>query len=158
MSLSEHPYLAKSVVESPVGLVVVKTAAHRNAMTISFFSEVAHHPTSMWVSIARSSWTHALLEEAGQFSFILLHQGQAEIARFCGTVSGRERDKCAGLDLYESDGGFLFLRDALTSTACRVTRAVPVGDHTLFIANMLAGDVETRHLLARQLLQSDLAA
>lgn len=150
------PYLQGSVVESAVGLVVVETPTRRNAMTVSFFSEVAHHPTTMWVSISLRSLTHSLLEEAGCFSLILLHQRQAAIALACGTQSGRDHDKCAVLDLYRYTENFLFLRGALTSTACRVRRAEDLGDHTLFIADMQAGHVETRRTFARQLLLSDL--
>jgi flavin reductase (DIM6/NTAB) family NADH-FMN oxidoreductase RutF len=150
------PYLSQAVVESAVGLVLVETRSRRNAMTVSFFSEAAHHPTSMWVSISRRSLTHSLIEEAGQFSFILLHERQVSIALACGTYSGRERDKCSSLDLYRYGEGFLFLSGALTSTACRIRSATGVGDHTLFVADLLGGHVETRNTFARQLLLSDL--
>jgi flavin reductase (DIM6/NTAB) family NADH-FMN oxidoreductase RutF len=152
-----NPYLQQSVVESAVGLVVVETPSRRNAMTVSFFSEVAHYPASMWVSIARDSLTYSLLEEVGHFAFILLHQGQDALALSCGTCSGRERDKCAGLELYRFAERFLFLRDALTSTACRVRKLQDLGDHSLFIADILAGHVETRNTFARPLLLSDLS-
>jgi flavin reductase (DIM6/NTAB) family NADH-FMN oxidoreductase RutF len=125
-------------------------------MTVSFFSEAAHHPTSMWVSISRQSLTYSLVQEAGQFSFILLHQRQAPTALACGTQSGRDHDKCSALDLYHYREGFLFLRNALTSTACRVRSASDLGDYTLFIADLLGGHVETRNAFARQLLLSDL--
>lgn len=125
-------------------------------MTISCFSEVAHHPTSMWVSVAHSSYTHELLAETGKFSFIALHQHQTEIALACGTESGRTRNKCSALDLLETDEGDLFLRNAIACTACRVTKSVDLGDHTLFVAAMVNGVMNTRLGLYRQLLLSDL--
>lgn len=139
-----------------MGLVVVKTGNRANAMTVSFFSEVAHHPTSLWVSIARTSYTHTLLEEAGQFSLIVLNQTQKEVALTCGSVSGRDRDKCANLDLYPGPEGYLFLNGALASTACSVRQSVPVEDHTLFVADILQTEIESRKSYLRQLLLSDL--
>lgn len=150
------PYITGSVVPSIVGLVVVKAADRANAMTVSFFSEVAHHPTSLWVSIAQSSYTHKLLEDVGQFSLVVLNQTQKEIALRCGSVSGRDEDKCATLDLYPGPEGYLFLNGALASTACSVRQRVPVGDHTLFIADILQTDMESRKSHLRQLLLSDL--
>jgi flavin reductase (DIM6/NTAB) family NADH-FMN oxidoreductase RutF len=127
-------------------------------MTVSFFSEVAHHPTSLWVSVAPSCYTHELLEAARRFTFVTLHRGQARLAAECGTISGRELDKCASLDLYEGGDGYLYLRGALASTACRVTRSVPLGDHTLFIAEMLSGDIHRGGAALRNLLLSDVRA
>lgn len=156
--LRNCPYVARAQVESPVGLVVVRADGRTNAITVSFFSEVAHHPTAMWISIARSSYTHELLTGAGAFSFITLHKGQAEIAVACGTASGREKNKCEKLALYDNGHGGLFLKDAMASVACQVTRTVPLGDHTLFLANILAGDMRIGRVTLPNLLISDLKA
>jgi len=150
------PYVIDSTVESPVGLVLVESQGCTNAMTVSFFSEVAHHPTSLWVSIARSSYTHELVLEAGRFSLIVLQEKQKEIARLCGSVSGRDQDKCAKLQTYRNAQGFLFLKDALASVACRVRSTHDIGDHTLFIADIVGGEFETQASILRHLLVSDL--
>src|ERR1017187_8108747 len=86
-------YLTGSVVESAVGVVIVRAGARRNAMTVSFFSGVAHHSTSMWVSIETSCHTHELLRESACFTFVTLHKHQGPIALACGTVSGRDFDR-----------------------------------------------------------------
>lgn len=150
------PYLNSALVDSIVGLVLVKAGERSNAMTVSFFSEVAHHPTSLWVSIAKTSYTHGLIEETGKFSLAVLNQTQQEIALACGSASGRDQDKCAALSLYPGPDGYLFLNDALASTACSVRQSVDIGDHTLFIADILHSDMESRKSHLRQLLLSDL--
>lgn len=151
------PYIFQAQVEAPVGLVVTRAGGRVNAMTVSFFSEVAHHPTSMWLSINTETCTHSLLEQTREFSFITLGHRQAAIAVACGTVSGWHEDKSHRLDLYERKG-FLFIRGAIASTACRVTQSVQIQDHRLWIANLLHGDVERGRGSARNLLISDLQA
>lgn len=155
-TLRQVPYLTRSVVDGPIGLIIVRTPRQTNVMTVSFFSEVAHFPASLWVAIAPERHTHGLLLEAGRFSFITLHQGQAAVAVACGTVSGRERDKATDLQLYQNGEGFLFLEDALASSACLIDRSTPLGDHTLVIARILSGAVGGRQTARRQLLLSDL--
>src|SRR5688572_28190061 len=123
VAIDNCPYVERAIVEAPVGLVVAREGSRANAMTVSFFSEVAHYPTSMWLSIARDTYTHSLLEKNPEFSFITLSQRQAGIAVACGTVSGWRADKCKALDLYENRG-FLFLRGAISSAACRLVRSV----------------------------------
>ncbi len=149
-------YLSGSVIESAVGLVLVRSGEKTNAMTVSFFSEVAHHPTALWVGISPSSYTHGLIERVGHFSLAILNQNQSEIALHCGSRSGRDHDKGSDLDLYTSTGGYAFLVGALSTTGCRVRRSTSVGDHTLFIADIIEAEMDYRSSNLRHLLLSDL--
>ncbi len=142
--------------ESAVAIVLVRTPDLSNAITVSLFSEVAHHPTALWISLNKSSYTHSLLLSQPEFSLSVLNQKQASIALACGTVSGRERDKCAALDVFENGSGFLFLKQALAATSCRVRRSEDIGDHTLFVADILETVLESRTSHLRHLLISDL--
>lgn len=152
----DSPYLANSVIESAVGLILVEAGDHRNAMTVSCFSEAAHHPTTLWISVAPETYSHGLILETGKFSLAVLNQNQKSIALNCGTVSGRERDKCASLDLYQTPDGYLFLQRALASTACTVRQHIDLGDHTLFVADILHTHLDSRSAHLRHLLLSDL--
>lgn len=149
-------YLTDAIVEAPISLVISKGANGPNAMTASCFSEVAHHPTSLWISVAKTAFTHELIRASGDFTLAVLHVNQAAIARACGAISGRDSNKCAGLPLYDGPDGFVFLEGALTSTACKVKQRVDCGDHTLFIADILSGHLESRRAHLRHLLTSDL--
>ena len=142
--------------ESPVGLVLAEAGGRTNAMTVSFFSEVAHHPTTLWVSIAASSYTHELIQSSGRFSLVVLHEKQKEIAERCGSVSGRDRDKCTGLNLYRGADSFLYLSGALCSISCEVRSTHPLDGHMIFIANILAGETDSKTSFRRHLLTTDL--
>lgn len=136
--LPDFPDLRSFLFDSPVGLVVVRHGGRTEAVATASFSEAAHHPTAMWISVAQASRIHELLMEAGGFTFVTLHRGQAGIA---GVEAG-------GLESFE--------RDALASVACRITRSEPVGDHTLFVAEMMEGVTHSRCSVMRPLLLSDL--
>jgi flavin reductase (DIM6/NTAB) family NADH-FMN oxidoreductase RutF len=125
-------------------------------MTVSLFSEVAHHPTSLWVSVAKTAYTHTLLQQQPEFSLAVLNEKQEQIAITCGTISGRDSDKTIGLQLYSKSDGFLFLSGALASTSCRLRSSFACDDHTVFIADILEADLESRTSHLRQLLMSDL--
>ena len=150
------PYITNSVIESAVALILIRAGEISNAMTVSFFSEVAHHPTSLWVSVAKNSFTFSLLQQQPEFTLAVLNQNQKDIALQCGTVSGRDQDKVSQLDLYISRGKFLFLRNALACTACRVRTSIDIDDHTLFIAEIIGAELDSRTSNLRQLLLSDI--
>ena len=150
------PYVTQSVIESAVGLVLVQAGTRRNAMTVTFFSEVAHHPTALWVAVSPQTLTHSMIRETGRFSLVVLTQRQAKIAMACGTISGHQTDKCAMLDLYHSPSGFLFLAGALASTGCVVRHSEETGDHTIFVGDIIEAELDSATLDQRQLLLSDL--
>lgn len=151
-----NPYITDSVLESAVGLLLVEAGSRRNAMTVSCFSEAAHHPATLWISVAKTAYSNGLIHETGRFSLAVLNRNQKQIALHCGTVSGREHDKCASLDLYHNQDRFLFLRGALASTACSVRQSIEIDDHTLFIADILRSDLDSSSAHLRHLLISDL--
>jgi flavin reductase (DIM6/NTAB) family NADH-FMN oxidoreductase RutF len=141
---------------SPVAILIVRAGARATATTVSFFSEVAHHPTSLWVSLSHASFGHELVTESGRFSLSILSRGQRMLAQACGSESGRTTDKVARLHTLESSPGFLFIENAIACTACEVRERIEVGDHTVFIADMLAGERDTRAARAGVLVTTDL--
>lgn len=143
------------IVESPVALVVAETETLRSAAAIHTFSEVAHHPTTLWVSLPVASGVRSLIEESGRFTLAVLQKKQAEIARHCLRASAPGCDNCGTLPLYRTRDGYLFLRGAQACVACRVRSRHPVGDHIIFIADLLFGDVDRGARPLRHLLVSD---
>ena len=154
--MMRNPYLSGSVTDGPVALALTEGAGRRNAMTVSFFSEAAHHPASLWMSVARASFTHELMVSSGRFTLALLHARQKDLALHCGTASGRDSDKCRRLALDTADG-FLLLRPAMVNLSCLVRTVHDLEEHSLFVADILAGTLESRHTWRRHLLVSDLS-
>jgi flavin reductase (DIM6/NTAB) family NADH-FMN oxidoreductase RutF len=151
-----NPYIAGAVMDGPVALLLVHADGRRNAATISCFSELAHHPTSLWVSIATSSYTHELVGRAGAFTLAVLSVRQRQIALTCGSVSGRDRDKVAALAVQASPSGLLPLDGALASSLCRVRDSIVLDDHTVFLADIVEGVMDSGASHRRHLLLSDL--
>ena len=149
-------YLSGSVVESPVGILLTEAGDRRNAMTISFFSEVAHHPTTLWISVAQGRYSGELLDSSGRFTLVVLHAGQRELAWRCGTISGRDADKFSRLRTHRGPVDYVYLADGIAGAACRVRSSRPAGEHILYIADIVGGEVETRNSLKRTLITRDL--
>src|SRR5262245_45776679 len=123
--------------ESIVGLVVVDDHGEPCATRTAFFSEVAHHPTSLWVSVEKGSRIFDRIIESGEFTLAVLHCDQHQDWRF-----------------YRHNG-FHFVEDALSSTACRVLQEIDLGTHSVFVSEMLEGQVRSGNP-KRNLLVSDL--
>ena len=156
VDLQLNPYVTNTVIDSPLALLIVESTGTRNAMTISCFSEVAHYPAAIWVSVEKSAYTHDLLFNAKKFSLAVLSRSQMPLALKCAASSGRATDKCAALDLYRSPSGYLFLNGAMACTGAEVTATHDFTTHTLFVAAIVEAILDSRSAHLRQLLISDL--
>lgn len=90
--------------------------------------------------IYKANYTHELIEAKGSFSLSALASDQADLLRPLGFVSGRDRDKLAGLDVDLTSRGNPVLRSALGWLECEVLASYDFGDATAFLAAV----VETR--------------
>jgi flavin reductase (DIM6/NTAB) family NADH-FMN oxidoreductase RutF len=152
------PYVAQSVVDGGVALVTSAGRGLINVMTVSFFAESSHLPVLLRVALAPRSLTHELVSESGWFGLSVLCHGQEELALQCGSASGRELPKFERwrIRYYLSPHGVPLLRDALTTSECRVVTRVPLHDHTLFIGEVVASFTQTRQSFRDPLLVSEL--
>ncbi|MGH7627921.1 MAG: flavin reductase family protein [Gemmatimonadales bacterium] len=148
------------MVDGGVGLVTSAARGHLNVMTVTFFAESSHVPVLVRVAIAPRSLTHELVSESGWFGLSVLGHGQEELALGCGSVSGREIPKLARLSIrYRlSPNGVPLVRDALTTSECRVLASVPLHDHKLFVGEVVTSFTQTRRSFRDPLLVSELRA
>ncbi len=154
------PYLTRTVVDGGVGLVTSAARGRLNVMTASFFAESSHLPVLVRVAIAPGSLTHELVSESGWFGLSVLCQGQEGLALACGSVSGREIRKLEHLSIrYRlSPNGVPLVRNALTTSECRVVASVPLHDHNLFVGEVVTSFTQTRRSFRDPLLVSELRA
>ena len=114
-----------------------------NACIINTAVQVAEHPVRLAVSVIKGSLTHDMIAATGDFCLSALTEKTpfSTFQRF-GMQSGRNADKFAGLDsLARSQSGLYYFTDSAAYLACRVINSVDLGTHTLFIGEVLEGEV-----------------
>ncbi|NWG34505.1 MAG: flavin reductase family protein [Chloroflexi bacterium] len=121
--------------------VAIVTAVHegqRYGMTVNSFTSVSLEPPLISVALRQFTHTHELVEKSGEFALTVLSVDQGHLSdRFAGKIPGIA-DRFEGVEtekmLIEAPlikGGMAFLN-------CRVAKAIPVGENTLFVAEVLA--------------------
>ncbi|HYR08502.1 MAG TPA: flavin reductase family protein [Longimicrobium sp.] len=123
--------------------VSVVTSCRRDGeacgLTVSAVSSVSLNPTLVLVCVDQKSETHGWLQAAGHFAVNVLEEGHGETLarRFAG---GGAEEKFRGTAWRPERTGAPVLDEALAWMDCRVTAALPGGDHTIFIGEVLAAD------------------
>ncbi|MGH2593818.1 MAG: flavin reductase family protein [Anaerolineae bacterium] len=125
------------------GVTIVTTrrgdAAH--GLTISGFIGVSLDPPMVLVSIGHNQHSYTWIKESRNFAVNFLRADQADLSDlFAGRMS-ETADRFAGVAYRSEVSGAPIFDECLAWFDCRVVAEHIVGDHTIFIGELLAGDV-----------------
>ena len=90
------------------------------------------------VYVHKFNYSHDMIFETGRFAMHLLHTKQFDIVRRLGFVSGRDRDKLAGLPHHRGVLGMPVLDECFAHFECSVVNAMDTGSSTLFLGDVVA--------------------
>jgi len=129
----------------PTGVAIL-TSRHSgpaHGMTVNSFCSVSLDPPLVLVSIEQAVRTHGLVKSSGVFGISFLREGQEWISnRFAGRET-ENTDRFEGLEVFTSVTGAPILADNIGHLDCVVTAAYPAGNHTIFVAEVVAAGVGT---------------
>jgi flavin reductase (DIM6/NTAB) family NADH-FMN oxidoreductase RutF len=140
----EYDRLRRRVLwKMPSGLYVVGAtdkSERRNAMTLNWATQVSFDPKLLGIGVERDAFTHELIDAGGVYSLNLIdREDRAIVRKFTKPV---EVDLAA-----KTLNGFPYIDGPLTAAPvlaqavayveCEVRQAVAVGNHTLFLGEIV---------------------
>jgi flavin reductase (DIM6/NTAB) family NADH-FMN oxidoreductase RutF len=125
-------------------IVTVKAGDTINGMTAALVCRVSRNPPMVMVSIGETNYTNELIKKAKYFVVNTLTEGQQEMGKHFGFVSGREADKLMGVGFFEAESGAPILERAMSYLECELFDTLITGDHTLFIGKVIGGRILDR--------------
>ena len=121
-----------------------------NLITIGWTGTICTQPSMVSISVRPERFSHHLIRESGQFAINLPTEALVRSVDWCGVKSGRDVDKFAACGLHAAPGTVLtdcpILEESPVNLECRVTQVIPLGSHDLFLAEVVACDVDERLL------------
>ena len=138
----EYDRLRRRVLWSlPYGLYVVGSRAgeRRNGMTINFVSQVSMNPKLMGIGVEAEAVTHQLITEGGIFALnTISREDRAIVRKFTKPVEvDAEASTLNGFPFHDGLTGAPILDQAVAYVDCEVRQALDLGDHTLFIGEVV---------------------
>ena len=117
-----------------------------NLVTVAWIGVVCSKPPMLSVSLRKSRLSHGILRDTGEFTVNLVSRELCRATDFCGVRSGREVDKFAALGLTPLPAPGLQTAPAVAQApaflSCRVRQTLELGSHDLFLAEVVACDVD----------------
>ena len=117
-----------------------------NLITIGWTGTICTQPSMVSISVRPERFSHHLIQESGQFAINLPTEALVRSVDWCGVKSGRDVDKFAACGLHAEPGSVLtdcpVLAESPVNLECKVTQRIPLGSHDLFLAEVVACDVD----------------
>ncbi len=134
----------------PVAMVSCGTKPEdHNIITVSWTGTINTDPPMVSISIRKERHSFNIIKEAGEFVINLTAKELAKAADWCGVKSGRDFDKFKEMKLTAVSASKLktpLIAESPVNIECKVTQIIELGTHHMFLAKVVAVNVEERFL------------
>ena len=136
----------------PVPAVMV-TAADRegksNIITIAWTGTVCTNPPMAYISVRPERYSYGMLKETGEFVINLTTEKLVRATDYCGVKPGRDTDKWKETGLTPipaQEVNVPLIKESPVNIECRVSEIRELGSHHMFLARVVAVDVDEAYL------------
>ncbi len=133
----------------PPALISCAYGGKDNLITIAWTGIINSEPAKTYISVRPSRYSYDLIKNSGEF---VINMPSSHIVRsidFCGVKSGKDIDKFAACKLTREAASIVscpMVAESPVSIECKVTEIVPLGTHDMFIADIVAVNIDERYI------------
>ena len=129
----------------PPAMVSVGDEKQHNIITIAWTGMLSTIPPKTYISVRPKRHSHKILLEKREFVINLTPASLIHAADFCGIYTGAKVDKFEKCGLHPSSASAVscpLIAECPLNIECRVTDVISMGSHDMFIADIVAVDVD----------------
>ncbi|WP_300260038.1 flavin reductase family protein [uncultured Cloacibacillus sp.] len=144
----------------PPVMVSCGTLERSNIITAAWTGTVNSEPPMTYVSVRPERHSYAMIKESGEFVINLTTERLARAADLCGVKSGREVQKfrlCRLTPIPASSVAAPLIAESPVNIECRVEQRLALGSHDMFLAKVVAVNVDEALLDAKGVLHLERA-
>lgn len=130
----------------PAVMVSCALAGERpNIITVAWTGTVCSSPAMVSISVRPERHSYHMIRESGEFVINLTTEELVRAADYCGVRSGRDEDKFEEMRLTPLKASRVaapLIGESPVNIECRVEQVLELGSHHMFLASVLAVDVD----------------
>ena len=133
----------------PPALISSGSLDKPNVMTAAWTGIIASEPAMTYVSIRPSRYSHEIISQTKEFVINLPNLPLLPATDFCGVKSGRDLDKFKEMNLTAIASSKISapqIKEAPVSLECKVVSIQNFGTHDMFVAEIVAVDIDDQYL------------
>ena len=120
-----------------------------NIITIAWTGIINTIPPKTYISVRPSRHSYNIIKESGEFVINLTPASLIKSADYCGIYTGAKVDKFAKCGLTKEAANEVscpVIAESPLSLECKVTEIIKIGTHDMFLADIVAVDVDEKLL------------
>ena len=136
----------------PVPVIMVSCGSKQetyNIITISWTGTICSDPAMLSISVRPERHSYNLIKDSGEFVVNLVTEELVSTADWCGVKSGEKEDKFETKKLTPGKSSVVsapLIMESPINIECRVTQIIPLGTHDLFLARVVAVQVDGQYM------------
>lgn len=133
----------------PPALISCGSVEKPNVMTVAWTGIISSDPVTTYVSIRPSRFSHDIIKESSEFVINLPTWNMVTAVDYCGVKSGRETDKFKEMNLTalpSTEVKAPQIGEAPVSLECKVKSITNYGTHDMFLAEVVAVNVDDKYI------------
>lgn len=137
-----------STILNPVPAVMLTCAdseGNPNIITVAWTGTINTHPPMISVSIRKERFSYVLIKESGEFVVNLTTEKIVRETDLCGVKSGKDVDKFKLTGLHPEPASTVkppLIKESPVNMECVVRQVLELGTHDMFIAEVVAVNVD----------------
>lgn len=136
----------------PLPVVMVSVAdqeGNANIITVAWAGTINSDPPMVSISVRPERHSYHMIEESGEFVINLTTEELAFATDYCGVKSGRDEDKFAAMKLTKGESLKVkapIIAESPVNIECKVVNKIELGSHTMFMAEVVAVQVDDKYM------------
>lgn len=138
--------LGKAVGRIPSGVGILITLDENDdeqTMLCSWFQQISFDPLLIGVAIQKNREIGDCLQDTGLFVLNILAEGDKKNMAHFAKGFKEEEDPFEGIEILEGRSGLPYLKDSLAFLECELQQVFEIGDHRLYVGEVVGGKVNT---------------
>lgn len=144
----------------PPALISCGTMEKPNVMTAAWTGVVCTEPTLVYVSVRPSRYSNQIIRQTKEFVINVPTLELAKAVDLCGVKSGKDTDKFKLAGITAEKCSYIQapqVKQAPISLECKVKDIISFGTHDMFLAEVVAVDVDEKYIDKNKALRLDKA-
>ena len=133
----------------PAVMVSCGTMEKSNILTVAWTGTINTNPAMAYISVRKERYSYDIIKKSGEFVINLTNESLAWATDYCGVKSGKDVDKFKELKLTKQKASAVecpMIEESPISIECKVVEEKDLGSHTMFIANVVAINVDDKFI------------
>lgn len=141
-----------STMLNPVPVVMVSCSDNNgksNIITLAWVGTINSDPPMVSISVRKQRYSYELIKQKGEFVINLPSKNLTFAADFCGVKSGKDIDKFKEMKLTPEKAAKIdvpLIKECPVNLECVVRQVMELGSHDLFLAEVVATNVDEKLL------------